>query len=175
MRSRIFLIDLIALVVLVLLLQGRPPLSENVHLIKLKMSLDQVRAILGSETTFSPTEYEEIRRTDNFRMDIEDDFLKVDAIHYEQRPAYFPSKGVVLYHKGLDKYSFTVPMKDLKWRYVRTGRVLYWFDRTHSLWLLTDESGRAFKWALVPLTIERAEFFDRCEYLWMRLKQFVWR
>lgn len=173
MRSRIFLIDLIALSFLVLLLQGRPPLSERIHLIKWKMPLDKVRDILGSETIFSPTVYEEIRQPDNFRM--EEDFLRADTIYYEQRPAYFPTKGVVLYHKGLDKYSFTVPTKDVKLRYIKRDRVHYWFDSSHCLWLLTDELGRAYKWELVPFTIERAEFFDRCEYLWMSLKQFVWR
>lgn len=174
MRSIVFLIDLISLSLLVLLLQGRPPLSERIHLIKWKMPLDKVRDILGSETIFSPTDYEEVCKADNFRMDIEDLFLKVDALHYEQRPAYFRTTGVV-YHKGLAKYSFTVPMKDLKWRYVKSNRVHYWFDRTHCLWLLTDESGRAFKWALVPYAIKQAETFAHCEYLWIKLKQFVWR
>ncbi len=175
MRPQLPLIQVVLFCVVGILLWGRPPLAQSVDDLKLKMLISQVRSMFGPERKFESGEYKAFLQLENYHL--EDGFYKADSIRYQFKPAFFTqtSAGLKLFeeHNGLPGIQFEVPVKDILYRHIKKDHVYFWIDRSHCLWVLTDEAQRVMKWKLVPVSIEPAKFSARCEYLWRKIKSLV--
>lgn len=175
MRPHLPLIQVLLFCVVGILLWGRPPLAESVGDLKLKMLISQARSLLGPESKFDQGDYRILQHSKNYHL--EDGFYKADSIRYQFKPAFFTqnSAGLKLFeeHSGLPCIQFEVPVNDILYRHIKKDHVHFWIDRSHCLWVLTDEEQRVIKWKLVPVSIEPANFYARCEYLWRKIKSLV--
>jgi hypothetical protein len=169
---RILGLNVILVLLVLLLLRGRTPLSELVDKIRPGMSLEEVKRILGPPAELDDDEYTGVGYTIHKMVAGKEEPVGVEY-HFEPYHIVMesPTLGVRTVHHGAPGYKFVIPYEDVEHRDRDQSQEIFWLDRTHCLWLVQRQDGTVIKAVLVPLQTKEVVVKEWFQWQWRRVKR----